>query len=636
MDWTGGTRRRFAGARNNNTALQKQKAHFAKARAAIQHEPFTSHRGASASAHNDETQARAYKGTATATSLVSLRASLTWSGSGRNSMILDDNDDRSINAQRVRSTDSAANVQMHEDEELLLIARRRKLLARNDWLALDPTRPLRIGFPTTSDNDRVGRRKKVKRPSATCSKAAQRRLLTFEERLEPTAYLMSGALPPTHDEHIEIKVGTSAFDSQSRPSRKPNTPGNLSVGPQSTILSHLSEESMLLGADGDTFDADQVEVPAYVQPGHESRDYTSRPSSVDSDDQNDEETAHSRGTQGHSAELQQLEAWADDEDIYSLANSLPRSDNFTDDSLISRLAAPGTNVWDHVKAQQVHPSDHTSTSPPVDPHVSAASMDQNTLEADTEKEWRQLMGIVMQTESLTSNKAVDSSSQHLTTSESVQRDLPCNMQHEIGFDDLRPSTGVGGSSLDHVDPERYQSTLEQPRPNRVHKMVSTYAQPPTHTPKVTADDLDNEALWREFIIGSQDSESGDDLHSAWQRSRGKTRELSEQPRSLQLSGLWTSDQVTRGEAEGTSPGRFAVTDSDPNNALDLREDSIEDDALQPMPALSSPLNIHAVSTKKLDPRRFKGPTERNATTTRERNYAASRTYNLRRDTGTRR
>lgn len=41
MDWTGGTRRRFVGAKNNNTALQKQKAHFAKARAAIQHEPVS-------------------------------------------------------------------------------------------------------------------------------------------------------------------------------------------------------------------------------------------------------------------------------------------------------------------------------------------------------------------------------------------------------------------------------------------------------------------------------------------------------------------------------------------------------------------------------------------------------------------
>jgi len=40
MDWTGGTRRRFTGAKNNNTALKKQKAYFAKARAASNHDPM--------------------------------------------------------------------------------------------------------------------------------------------------------------------------------------------------------------------------------------------------------------------------------------------------------------------------------------------------------------------------------------------------------------------------------------------------------------------------------------------------------------------------------------------------------------------------------------------------------------------
>lgn len=636
MDWTGGTRRRFAGARNNNTALQKQKAHFARARAAIQHEPFTSHRGASASAHNDDTQARPYKGTATF--FESRCASLTRSGSGRNSVILDDNDDRSTNAQRVRSTGSAANAQLHEDEELLLIARRRKLLARKDWLALDPTRPLRIGFPTTDDKDRVGRRKKVKRPSATCPKAAQRRLMTplFEERLEPTAYLMSGGLPPAHDELIEIKVGTGAFDSQSRPSRKSNTPGNISVGPQSTILSHLSEESMLLGADGDTFDADQVEVPAYVRPGLQSHEGTSRPSSVESDCRHGEGSVHHICTQGRSAEHQQLEAWADDRDICSTANSSSRPEELTDASLISRLAGPGTNVWDYENAQQVYHFEHTSTNILADPHVTGPSVDQNALGVDTKEEWRQLMGIVMQSESLTSNKALDSSSQHMTTSESTQRALPCNVQHEVSIDDLRPSTGVKRSSLDHIDAEQYRSTLEQPRPTRVHEIMSTYAQPSTHTPKVTADNSDNEALWREFIIGSQDSESGDDLHSAWQRSRGKTREISAQPRSLQLSGLGTSDQATKGGTEGTSPGLFAVTDAGTDNELYQREESIEDDPLQPILAPSSPRNIHAVSTKKLDPRRFKKPAERNTATTRRQNSAFPGNYNLRRGPGTRR
>jgi hypothetical protein len=43
MDWTGGTRRRFTGAKNTDTALKKQKAYFAKARAASHQEPVASH-----------------------------------------------------------------------------------------------------------------------------------------------------------------------------------------------------------------------------------------------------------------------------------------------------------------------------------------------------------------------------------------------------------------------------------------------------------------------------------------------------------------------------------------------------------------------------------------------------------------
>ena len=38
MDWTGGVRRRFAAGKNNANML-KQKQHFAKARAALQHTP---------------------------------------------------------------------------------------------------------------------------------------------------------------------------------------------------------------------------------------------------------------------------------------------------------------------------------------------------------------------------------------------------------------------------------------------------------------------------------------------------------------------------------------------------------------------------------------------------------------------
>lgn len=55
------------------------------------------------------------------------------------------------------------------------------------------------------------------------------------------------------------------------------------MGAQSTAFSHLSEESMLLGADGDSFDADQVEVPAYTRDVHDTLQGLVRQASFDSD-----------------------------------------------------------------------------------------------------------------------------------------------------------------------------------------------------------------------------------------------------------------------------------------------------------------------------------------------------------------
>lgn len=559
-------------------------------------------------------------------------------------MIPDIDNITSTKTHQAISTRSTINLQVQDDEEVLLIARRRKLLARNDWLALDSTRPLRMNFPVVGDKDGVGRRKKVKRSSATFPKAAHRRLLTplFEERLEPAAYLMSGALPPAHDAHIEIKVGTGAFDSQSRPSRrsrsKSNTPRNLSVGPQSTILSHLSEESMLLGADGDTFDADQVKVPEYMQNEREGRGAVVRLSSPCYGVSYDDENEHHGRTYGddlariESPELQQLQAWTDDRDICSTANPPLSSANT---ALISRPAISGSNIWDADNAE--HPCDlgHAIRNTPASPLLLATPADEHAIRSDAEKAWRQLMGIPTQSESFTSNKALDSSSQHMTTSETERRAVPYGKQHEASFDYVTTFTPEAGiSSLDHIDLGQYRSTSDQPHLAVVPGMPETSAQPPTRSPVDIEDHSDNEALWREFIIGSQDSQSEDEIHSAWQRSRGRTQQSSEQPRSLQISGLGTSDQATKGEAVIASSTPFAVTDVDFENEPDRREDSGEDVSPEPTSTSNSPRNIHVRSTKKLDPRRFKRPRDRHAVATRGGNRVVSRRRSLRRDTET--
>lgn len=621
MDWTGGTRRRFAGARNNNAALQRQKAHFARARAAIQHEPFSSHQRSKAIDHNDDTRARAYKGSVLH-SHSSLRL-LTHSGSGPDAVISGRDERTKTSIRQSGAISSAKNAQPRQDEELHLLASRRKLLARNDWLALDHTRPLRIGFPTVVDKDRVGRRRKIKKSPETRTKAACPRLLTplFEERLEPNAYYMSGALSPEHRDHIEVKVGTSAFGTQGRPSGRSSR--NASMGAQSTALSHLSEESMLLGADGDSFDADQFEVPAYTRDANDALEGLVRPASFDSRQYEREEVdMYSSRTPQYSLtlndgpELQQYRAEIFNEDSSSIPSPHHVTEPRIDFSEIDNFAAPGSQTWNAGHLQQADEFDNPDTDVLVDQSGIARPSKENSPELDAEQEWRHLMGIVAQSESLTSMKALHSSSEHITTSESIRMARPVDVQH---------GANING---DITDPRQCISTVNQAQTAQALDLLMKGTQPPPRLPGNAEGNTDDEALWREFIIGSQDSDSGNVLHSAWQRSRERMRQSSEPPQSVQVSGLGTSDQATRGGATVCSPTIFAGRVSDGGDSLEHDTERIEESPLDHILRSTSPRNIHATLAKKLDPRRFKMPRASAADNTRSESQqqAASRRY----------
>jgi hypothetical protein len=184
--------------------------------------------------------------------------------------------------------------------------------------------------------------------------------------------------------------------------------------------------------------------------------------------------------------------------------------------------------------------------------------------------------------------------------------------------------------LDHIEPGPDSSKPNHFHLTRAQDPPTSGVQSPKGLPETTEDNTDNEALWWELIIGSQDSESGDDLHLAWQRSREKTQQSSELPRSLQLSGFGTSDHATRGEAVVASPALFAVTDAIVDDESGPREDSGEDNKLELMSTPSSPHNIHATSTKNLQNQRFKRPREQKVNVTRKEGRARTRT--LRRGT----
>jgi hypothetical protein len=552
---------------------------------------------------------------------------LTQPGSGRSTVISGRDGCTKINTPQSGTTGYAGDTQPRQDEELHLLASRRKLLALNDWPALDHTRPLRIGFPTAGDKDRVGRRRKTKKPPETRTKAARPRFMTplFEERLEHYAHHMSGYLSPEHDD-IEVRVGTSAFGTQSRPSRRSNTSRNASMGAHSTALSHLSEESMLLGADGDSFDADQVEVPAYTLGVHDALEGSAQPTSSDSGQYEPEEVdRHSRPERGYSPasdvdpELQQYGAESFDENNQSISSPYYVPEPRIVISPMASYAAPKPRTWSAGDLQQDDDLENVDLNVPVDPPGMAIPPYEDSPKFDAEQEWRHLMGVVTQSESFTSRKALGSSSEHITTSESMQRVIPGDNQH---------GAGVNGAI---TDPKQLIGTLDQAHLTQAPDMLMAGTSPPQ--PLNNAEDnTDNEALWREFIIGSQDSESGDELHSAWQRTRAQHRQSSEQPRSVQLSGLGTSDQATRGEATIYSPSALTPQVANLDEPFEDGTESIEEFPIDDSPRLTSPRTIHATSAKRLDPRRFRMPMDSEGNTTRRESqqHAVSRRHSSRR------
>jgi len=527
------------------------------------------------------------------------------------------------------ATSFAGDIRPRQDEELHLLASRRKLLARNDWLALDHTRPLRIGFPTAGDKDRVGRRRKIKKSSETRTKAARPRLMTplFEERIEPNTYHMSGALSPERGDHIEVRVGTSAFGTQHRHPLKPSTSRNASMGAQSTALSHLSEESMLLGADGDSFDADQVEVPAYTRDGHDALENLVRPASFDSGQYEREEVGRYSDRKPEYSlaldddlELQQYRVENSDKDRPSISSPSHVAEPTIGFSEIDHYAAPGSKPWNAGDSQQANEFEKLDDNVSVDSLGMAIPADEKSPELDAEQEWRHLMGIVTQSQSFTSMKALDSSSEHITTSESIQMVRPDDVQHEANIND------------DTINQQQCICTLNQAHPEQAPDLLMTGAQAPPHLSEDAEGDTDNEALWREFIIGSQDSESADELHSAWQRSRERMRESSERPQSIQVSGLGTSDQATRGEATVYSLNPLTVQVANVDDFLENDTEGIEESPLDDVPRSHSPNNIHATPARRLDPRRFKMPRDSRgeAAQSERQQHAPSRRYSSRR------
>ncbi|GIZ40675.1 hypothetical protein CKM354_000400400 [Cercospora kikuchii] len=278
MDWTGGTRRRYASNAKKNQVLQKQKAHFAKVRAnGAAYSPNAMPdfiRQAMSAKDNAEYQRREEgvgESRRRSVSAGSQQSAADWCSNTSNQH-------STSNGTRLRKRKGLHDGIIPKDSERLVGAlaadmtdearrlrtSRHHLLAQRDWLGLAAARPLKIKFPRDRDNERVGKRRKVKRSrhhvQATHHKPVTPPFQHQQHFFEP---MMSGAIQ-NHDMHI--KIGTDAFASQTQRSRKSRTPVNTSLCHLSTEFGPLSEEPMLMDEEDASF-LNEMQIFGFGSPG---------------------------------------------------------------------------------------------------------------------------------------------------------------------------------------------------------------------------------------------------------------------------------------------------------------------------------------------------------------------------------
>ncbi|KAK0291196.1 hypothetical protein LTR35_001918 [Friedmanniomyces endolithicus] len=445
------------------------------------------------------------------------------------------------------------------EEDLRLLANRRRLLARGDWLGLSATRPLQMTFTPSHYKGRVAKRRKVAK-SRNRAKPAGQRLLTplFEERLLRPNHTMSGALP---QDDFHFKFGTDALATQTQLSRPSHSRANTSMRQPSTEFGPLSEESMLLGDEGDSFEAynivDPLRLPPQISELLEGRSLPEEtrislvPCSV-AGDCCSEATSPSRAPSPPMARL---------------ADAFQEGHHFHD---VSDNVDPAIASASHVCSSPV-PIRQPDTLPD---HVATLTPKCAANEKDDEI-WRNLLHIQQYTPSHASLEALRSSSLHGTTSSNSHRPAlwgPDSEDHN--YDVLLLSTPRGAGT--QVVPLKHPDVASQGRskivqaPSASLEQILRLAELPVLVDNQTADDDADDSAWRDFIIGSADDDSevsqplitADLLNIREPTDEFATARLS----SPATSGLGTSANATQGDTNLVSgtPLRSGSQGSPPN------------------------------------------------------------------------
>lgn len=452
------------------------------------------------------------------------------------------------------------------EDERVLVANRRRLLAQKDWLELAPTQPLKRKYRSSSEKDRIGRRRKIEKHGSRRNIPAGHRADTplFDQKLLFQDHMMSGALPP---DDFQVKIGTDALATQTQatqPSRRSNTSGKTSMRHPSTEFESLSEEPMLLGENGDSFDRFPLsyETNEPWQPVNHPAQYAREVPNMDM-------RQHWPG-----GEVEVDESL----DVQPSDGSINFAETRQDTHIQMHDDVMGTGSGDYERAQNLnspprgydyltglasHFKNETILWPPLHPGrdggkaVTVSS--ENDIE-DDEDMWKRFMNVMHHVSSNPSTAAVKSSSNHTTSSESNPRPALVEQLglHSEDHPSISTPRGVGTQNSMAQDDVRANDadhttipTSKLPSPSTSLQQITRLAeQPSTHREKDPQAE-EEEALWRQFVCGSQTS--SDESSPQQDRTLGNASDvgnalsLVSATSSGIVSGLGTSNQTTNGE-----------------------------------------------------------------------------------------
>lgn len=591
MDWTGGARRRFAGSKKG-AALQKQKAYFAKVRAGLRLAPSSQRGGfepeyfrqsiarelslrerSGVHAHNvaaaGMSQNRASKTLHAAshpnhhnTHYERVPSVVSISSREQSDSMPPSSADRRNTTQSQRSLAKFPIPNHLTAEEQLLLGNRQRLLARTDWLGLAARNPARTRFPSSTDRERIGKRRRIEKSTHRARPAQNRpRTPLFERRLMQGA-VMSGALPL---EDIQVRIGTDTFASQTARSRRSPPLANSSMRPPSTCVKSLSEESMLLGEDGDILEAG---ISMGVLRFRDRCAPEARPVTPYSHAQ-----TYSASEKSHNSRVFQrvYNVPSDCDEDRNLDRGRTSTSGTLSGSIHGRRQANGSN------SPRTHPqSNHSYTDECFDEAIprSSGPLLQHHHESqpplqlpdDDDDFWRKILQVNPNISSHASVTALKSSSQHFTTSESLHRLIIPGQYSHTECDATSISTpnrdGTDSSFVHRGIPGVGEGrSLASQSPSTSLKLITRLAELPAQharTLKIPVSDDDDDALWRQFIVGSEDdcTDSRDHGDAVFGDEYIDAISMARSSSLLNVSGLGTSDKATVGNtlfATGSTP-----------------------------------------------------------------------------------